>query len=116
VDTIEKIDAILSDTLTPLNIQSFYGWYDENINDTHVTFLGMTDVDTDFSDDEAEATEKYIQVDVWAKCNVEDVKKLVKKTMMSMDGCRYSDGRDFVEDDTGIYHYALRFYITEEIE
>jgi len=116
MDIIEKIDAVLSNALTPLGIKSGYGWYDKDINDTHCTFLGLSDNDTDFSDDEAETNEKYIQVDLWAKQNVEDVKKVIKKAMLNMDNCRYSDGKDLIETDTGIYHYALRFYISEVIE
>lgn len=116
MDIIETIDTTLSNALTPLNIPVNYGWYDGDINVTNCTFLGLTDIDTDFADDVAEFNERYIQVDLWSHKNVEDVKKIIKKAMMSMDNCRYSDGRDFVEDDTQIYHYALRFYVREVIE
>lgn len=113
MDIIETIDTTLSNALLPLGIESFYGWYDKDIKETHVTFLGLTDSDTGFSDDEAEFNEKYVQVDIWSKENVEDIKKIVKRAMLSMDNCRYSDGRDFIEDDTGIYHYSMRFYVRE---
>lgn len=115
MDIIEAIDTTLSNTLTPLNVQSFYGWYDKNINETHVTFILLSDTDNNYSDDEAENNEQLVQVDIWSKENMEDLKKTTKDSMKTLDNCRYSDGRDIYELDTGIYHKALRFYITKEV-
>ncbi len=115
MDIIEKIDSALSSALIPLNITSFYGWYDKNINDTHVTFILLTDTDGDYADDEAESNTQLVQVDVWSKENMEDLKKTIKDAMKTLDNCIYSNGADLYEDDTRIYHKALRFYITEVI-
>jgi len=112
---VEAIDTTLSNTLTPLNIQSSYGWYDKDINETHVTFILLSDTDEDFADDEAETNAQLLQVDVWSKENMEDLKKTIKDAMKTLDNCRYSDGRDFYEEETLIYHKALRFYITQEV-
>lgn len=114
-DIIETIDTALSNILTPLDIESFYGWYDEDINDTHVTFILLSDEDIDYSDDEAEKTEYYVQVDIWSKENVESLKKAIKTAMKGIPGCYYSDGRDFYEVETKIYRKSLRFYIEEDV-
>ena len=59
------------------------GWYNQDINDTHITFYYITDNDANHSDDKNEAEEYYIQVDIW---------------------------NDDYEQDTKIYHKAARFY------
>lgn len=115
MDIIEKIDNILSKVVEPLGIASFYGWYDENIGDTHVTFILLNDTDGDFSDDEAETNTQLVQVDIWSKENMEDLKKFIKNAMKSIDNCCYSDGADLYEKDVQIYHKALRFSIVMEV-
>jgi predicted GTPase len=115
MDIIEKIDNVLTATLQPLGIESFYGWYNENINATHVTFILITDNETNFSDNEAESIDYLIQVDIWSKENMEDLKKTIKTAMKGIDNCTYSDGADQYETDVKIYHKALRFNILEDI-
>ena len=114
MDIIEIIDTALSNVLTTLNIDSFYGWYDEDINETHVTFIQLNDTDVDYSDGDAESTEYYVQVDIWSKENLESLKKVIKSAMKGIDST-YSGGQDFYEKDTKIFHKALRFYIQEEV-
>ena len=116
MDIIEKIDKILSDVLEPLGIQSFYGWYDKDINETHVTFTLISDNEDNYSDDEAESVNYLIQIDIWSKENMEDLKKTIKDAMKTLDNCTYSNGADLYEDDTQIYHKALRFNVLEAIE
>lgn len=115
MDIIEKIDTVLSNTLDPLGISSFYGWYDANINDTHVTFTLISDNEEDYSDDDAESVNYLVQVDIWSKENMEDLKKTIKSTMKTLDNCTYSDGADLYEDDVKIYHKALRFNVLEVV-
>ncbi|WP_160684691.1 hypothetical protein [Clostridium sp. C2-6-12] len=116
MDIIEKIDAVLSNVLEPLGISSFYGWYDEEIDKTHVTFTLISDNEDDYSDDEAESVDYLVQVDIWSKENMEDLKKTIKFTMKTIENCTYSDGADLYEDDVKIYHKALRFNVLEAIE
>lgn len=115
MDIIETIDNVLSNTLSPQNIQSFYGWYDKDINETHVTFILISDLDENYADDEAETNTQLFQVDIWSKKNMEDLKKTIKAAMKTIDNCTYSDGKDLYEDDTKIYHKALRFSIANEV-
>jgi hypothetical protein len=114
MDIIETIDNALSSALTPLSISSFYGWYDEDIQKTHVTFIQLNDADVDYSDGEAEATEYYIQVDIWSKENIESLKKVIKTAMKTINSTYYG-GQDFYEKDTKIFHKVLRFYIQEAV-
>lgn len=116
MDIIEKIDIALSDVLEPLGISSFYGWYDKDISETHVTFTLISDNEDDYSDDLAESINYLIQIDIWSKENMEDLKKTIKSAMKTIDNCTYSDGADLYEDDVKIYHKALRFNVLEAIE
>lgn len=116
MDIIEKIDTQLGTLLEPLKIEYFYGWYEEDINNNHVTFTLISDEEDDFSDDEAESINYLVQVDVWSKENMEDLKKEIKKCMKSMGNCTYSDGADLYESDVKIYHKALRFNVWSDID
>lgn len=116
IDIIEKITAALGDALNKLDIQSFYGWYDEDICETHVTFTLITDTEGNYSDDEAETVTYLVQVDIWSKKNMEELKKTIKYAMRTLDNCTYSDGADLYEDDIKIYHKALRFNVLEDLE
>lgn len=115
MDIIEMIDIALTKALESRNIQSFYGWYDKDINETHVTFMLISDLDENYADDEAESNTTLFQVDVWSKENMEDLKKIIKTAMKTLDNCTYSNGADLYENDTKIYHKALRFNITEAV-
>lgn len=115
MDIIEKIDTVLTNTLEPLSIPSFYGWYDEEIDKTHVTFTLISDNEDDYADDEAESINYLVQVDIWSKENMEDLKKTIKAAMKTLDNCTYSDGADLYENDVKIYHKALRFNVLEVV-
>ncbi|GKX65646.1 hypothetical protein [Inconstantimicrobium mannanitabidum] len=115
MDIVEKVDDVLSTLLKPLGIESFYGWYDKDINDTHVTFILVSDTEEDYSDDEAESINYLIQVDIWSKQNMETLKENIKATMKTLDNCTYESGADLYEDDVKIYHKALRFNFWVEI-
>lgn len=96
--------------LKPLGVPVLYGWYDESLNKTHITFFTFNEVPEDYSDDEYESIENYIQVDIWSKENVEELKKKVKKAMKD-NGFRFIEGKDQFEPDYKLYHKAMRFYI-----
>lgn len=92
------------------------GWYNEDINGTHVTFFLIMDEDGEYANDDNYSEEYYIQVDIWSKSSKESraLKKSVKKHLKNLEFC-YEDGADLFENDTKIFHKALRFNYTKYI-
>lgn len=111
---IIKIIAKALESISSRGITVVQGWYDENINDTHVTFCELSDKSNNISDDEEEDIAHTIQIDIWSKKDEWELKKEIKKLMMNND-FGYIDGSDFFEIDTKIYHKALRFSYLEEV-
>lgn len=91
------------------------GWYNQNINDTHITFQYMTDTEINHSEDTNEDEEYYIQVDIWSKKDCFMLKRKVKK-LLKKAGFTYFAGNDQYEQETGIYHKAARFYFLVNVE
>ena len=98
--------------LKQLNIPTFYGWYDDSIQDTHITFFSYSDNDTGFEDDENTAIDLYYQIDIWSFENIEELKKKVKKALKDI-GFVYIAGNDDFEQKNNkrLYHKAMKFYI-----
>lgn len=113
MDIIEVIAKAL-DPISSKGICVVQGWYDENINDTHITFCLLSDRSNNISDDEEEDITHTIQVDIWSKTDEWKLKNEIKKLMLSHD-FGYLDGSDFFETDTKIYHKAMRFNYLEEV-
>lgn len=113
MDIIEIIAKAL-ESISFRGITVVQGWYDQNINDTHITFCELSDRSNNISDDEEEDIVHTIQVDIWSLKDEWKLKKEVKKLMVLND-FGYIDGQDFIEPDTKIYHKALRFSYLEEV-
>lgn len=112
------IIKIIAKSLEPISLKGIpvvQGWYDKNINDTHITFTLLNDSVNSVSDDEEETISYFIQIDIWGKKDEWKLKKEVKKLMLESD-FGYDDGQDFFENDTKIYHKALRFKYVEDLE
>lgn len=95
----------------------YYGWYREDINDTHVTFYVYNEVPDNFSDDEFECIGYYIQFDVWGTNEEETLqtKNKVRKILIN-NNFSWQESNDDFETDTELYHRAMRFYFVEEVE
>lgn len=113
MDIIEFVARALKE-ISDSGITVVYGWYDKNINDTHITFCELSDRTNDISDDEEESINHTIQVDIWSKNDEWQLKKDVKRLMVNND-FGYIEGQDFFETETKIYHKALRFNYVEEV-
>lgn len=107
-----NLNKLVIEALENLCYPVEYGWYDKEINDTHITFFQYNEVPVEHSDDEEEIIAHYVQVDLWSKENTEQLKKDVKAALKESDFI-YQDSNDQFETDTGIYHKAMRFYIAE---
>ncbi|MDK0737884.1 hypothetical protein P5E70_04430 [Clostridium perfringens] len=110
------IIALVSETLEPLNIMVIEGWYDNELNKTHITVHEYLESEESFQDDEASELEHNIQVDIWSKDSVEayNLKKQVRK-LLKENGFKFTSGQDLFESDTKIYHKGLRFTYLEEM-
>ena len=66
MDIIEIIAKAL-ESISLKGITVVQGWYDENINDTHITFCELSDRSNNISDDEEEDIVHILQIDIWSK-------------------------------------------------
>lgn len=73
-----------------------------------ITFFEVDNRDRDFADDQSIASLVVVQIDVWSKGSTSVIAGQVDKTMKSL-GFTRSSAPDFLEDDTGVYHKAMRF-------
>ena len=115
---VEDFDIIklVSDTLDPLKSLVIEGWYDEDLNKTHITIHEYFDPDGQYEDDEASLIEHNIQVDIWSKDSLEAdrLKRKVRKLLLKND-FRKGASEGFFETKTKIYHKAMRFTYNEFI-
>ena len=95
------LTAFIAEVIGITGVHTEEGWYNQNINDTHITFYFMSDEDIDFSEDTNENEEYYIQVDIWSKEDCFRLKKKVKK-LLKKAGFTYFTGNDQYEVETGI--------------
>jgi hypothetical protein len=113
----EELDltAFIAEVIGITGVHVEEGWYNQDINETHITFYFMSDEEIDFSEDTNENEEYYIQVDIWSKEDCFKLKKKVKK-LLKKAGFTYFAGNDQYETDTMIYHKAARFYFSMNVE
>lgn len=112
--------ALVSSTLKSLNIITIYGWYDENLKKTHITFLEFNNLDNEYADDKNTTEEHYITVDLWTfdVDESQQIKKQIKKLMKENDFL-YQDGATQPQpqsDGSILYHVTTRWLIIEGIE
>lgn len=78
----------------------------------YITLFELTNFDSAWADGAAITAEVHLQVDIWVKgASTSAIAAEVDKIMKTLEFKRTS-GADFYENDTGIYHKALR-YVTE---
>lgn len=109
------IIALVYDCLECLDVPIIEGWYDAELNKTHITVHEYLEQDESFEDDEAREEEHNIQIDVWSKDSLEafKLKKSIKK-LLKKNNFYFDSSDDFYETKTRIYHKGLRFsYISE---
>lgn len=109
------LTAYIAEVIGITGVHVEEGWYNQDINDTHITFCYMSDTDTQHSDDTNEAEEYFIQADVWSKEDCFLLKRKVKKLLKNA-GFTYFAGNDDYEQDTKLYHKAARFYFAINAE
>lgn len=108
-----SLNSLILSTLSPTNVPVDFRVY-KGTATTYITFFEVIDVPSMYADDELRSTQKTVQIDVWTKGNfiplVAQVKDLMKNAEFS-----FSNGRDFYENDTGYYHYALTYKYSVDV-
>ncbi|PEN72475.1 hypothetical protein CN553_32315, partial [Bacillus cereus] len=61
-----------------------------------------------FSDNDESESEITFQIDIWSKGSTTTIHQKVNEIMRSIGFSRYAVA-DLYEDDTQIFHYAMRF-------
>jgi hypothetical protein len=80
-----------------------------------ITFFEMTNFDANHADDQAYSSRMVYQIDVWSKNNPDPIAIEVDRVMKSISFSR-AGAADLYEDDVQVYHRALRYGITKEVE
>ncbi len=80
-----------------------------------ITYFEMTNFDKNYADDRAYSSRMVYQVDVWSKGNPDPIVIEVDRVMKTIGFARVG-GADLYEDDVQVYHRALRYGITKEVE
>lgn len=73
-----------------------------------ITFFEVDNRDRDFADDRSIASLVVVQIDVWSKGSTSVIAGEVDKTMKAL-GFTRSSSPDFYEEETKIFHKAMRF-------
>ncbi|SDD27000.1 Protein of unknown function [Paenibacillus sp. UNCCL117] len=73
-----------------------------------VTYFEVNNRDSFFADDTPIASDIVLQVDIWSKGSTSAIAKEVDRTMKELGYTRTS-GADLYEEDTKVYHKALRY-------
>lgn len=97
------------------------GWYNKNILKTHVTYCELDDEIDDASDDEVESIIHTVQIDIWGFDDLETLKirEKIRKIINNIDEICNVRGEvlnETLEDNTTLYHKALRFDYLEVLQ
>lgn len=107
-----NINKLIIDTLRPLGLDVRYRVYSGS-NPTYITFFEMNNYDEDYSDNENETEVHSLQIDLWSKDDVTQLKEKIKKALKGkFDDVTYTD---LYETDTKMHHIAFRCYFYEEV-
>ncbi|AZF88354.1 structural protein [Bacillus phage AP631] len=73
-----------------------------------ITYFELDNRPDGFADNEESESEITFQIDIWSKGSTTAIQKKVNEIMKSIGFSRYAVA-DLYEDDTQIFHYAMRF-------
>lgn len=79
-----------------------------------ITFFELSNIDNDYADDTAISSDIGLQIDVWSNGSTFAIAAQVDITMKSLNFKRMS-APDFYEDDTKIFHKAMRYEAIAEL-
>lgn len=73
-----------------------------------ITYFEVVNQDDEFADDEVLSSLVVVQIDVWSKGSTSAISKEVDR-IMKADGWSRTAGPDYYEEDTKVFHKALRY-------
>lgn len=107
-----NINSIVSSVLSNFNIPVRYRKYSGS-EPTYITFFEIQNYNEDYSEDINETEVHSLQIDLWSKNDVTQLKKYIKQALKSnFEDVTY---QDLYESDTKTYHIAFRCYFYEEV-
>lgn len=114
------IIALAAAALEPIRAEGItvqQGWYDKNINDTHVTLWNLGTSPEAFSDDENDVIGGDVQVTIFSSRDEVALARRIKKLMVAAGFTWTGGDRDDTQNDGDIFMKPQRFhYDKEEIE
>lgn len=82
---------------------------DESIKtDTYIEYEIISEKYEDYCGNDNLAIDYIFQVDIFSKGNYEPIEKIIKEILKEKD-YKFSNGADLYENDTKLYHKAMRF-------
>lgn len=99
----------VKDTLISLGVPVEFQTYSGS-ETTYITFFCYNEQGEEWAEDEEYATGYYIQVDIWSSGDYTTLEGQVKDAMIDAGFSRTS-AQDFYEDESRIFHKAMRFVI-----
>lgn len=102
------INNLIVEALKSLKIPVSFQKYNGK-ESTYITFFSYLEQGEQYADNEEKATGFYIQIDVWSKNDYTELIEKVK-TAMKAAGFIRTSAADLFEEDTKIYHKAIRFF------
>lgn len=108
---IENLIELLKANL-PMPVS--FGWFNEEIKGTHLTFCLLNEKPETYDDNEYNYLNQTYQFDIWAQS--EDPYKYVPKLrkLLKSNDFKYIAMQGFNEKENNIFHLALRFEIEKQ--
>ena len=119
MDSSPDIIKDASDALKPIEdrgITVMQGWYDKDLNKSHVTLWDLGENDENFSDDDAEGVTLSVQVTIFSESDEVELAREIKSIMKENDFFFFFRNGDDSKPEDGIYMKAQRFSKFYEME
>ena len=111
------IIALAAAALEPIQAEGItvqQGWYDKNINDTHVTLWNLGTNPEGFSDDENDVIGGDVQVTIFSNQDEVALARRIKKLMVAAGFTWTGGNQDDTQNDGGIFMKPQRFHFDKE--
>lgn len=112
-----NIKKLVKDTLSNTDIlnlttdKKVYFLHAENPTTPYIEYEIFDENGEEWAENKEIATNYYVQVDIFSKKDYTDLENKIKEVMTNADFSR-SMCADLYENDTQLFHKAMRFFIT----